>query len=225
MLESQHQEIDSPRSITLCATTSQLEECMQKEVSLICENIRTKGCREREDAMKDLTRNEEDQVYMSCLDARNHDGEQTTQKRLIEDHDFRVSMELVKQKKSVSKAATSDEQGLIHSQSLLQEIEQLKQCNSLQSQASSSQSCSAAQTSEQQLSQTSYPDTQLSRDSDNRYMCSFCDRRFKTKHGRDGHERSHITAVPKHRCDVENCGKFFLSKENLHRHIRTVSRP
>ena len=79
---------------------------MQKEASLVCENIRMKGCREHEDAMKDLVRNEEDQNFMSCLDARHRDDERTAQKRLTEDNDFQVSMESVKQKNSVSNSAT-----------------------------------------------------------------------------------------------------------------------
>lgn len=55
------------------------------------------------------------------------------------------------------------------------------------------------------------------------FLCSFCDEKFSSKARRDRHEKRHVPQVPKHQWVEGNCGKFFMSKETLGKHIRSVS--
>lgn len=55
------------------------------------------------------------------------------------------------------------------------------------------------------------------------FRCSFYDEEFSGKVRRDRHEKRHVPQVPKHQCVERNSGKFFISKETLRKHIRSVS--
>lgn len=67
-------------------------------------------------------------------------------------------------------------------------------------------------------------ESQSSQSHDTDFLCSFCDRRFKTKIGRNEHEKRHDTdRSPQHLCVEPNCGKRLMSKNHLRRHIQSVS--
>jgi len=142
--------------------------------------------------------------------------EDIKQTRSTEDKDLQASMKLVTQEKNT----------------LLYEFEQLTQHYSDLQEQRNPDSYEAAQAMDKHLSQpqssvvrvqaSAYSDAQLCGETDKGFLCSFCDRRFTNKLGRDGHEKRHDMVLPKYRCNEKDCGKIFASKDTLHKHIGSV---
>ncbi|KAF2834186.1 hypothetical protein M501DRAFT_605305 [Patellaria atrata CBS 101060] len=55
------------------------------------------------------------------------------------------------------------------------------------------------------------------------FQCAACKTTFKRRWNLRQHEKTHLLERTRYKCDEQDCTKSFLRKEELTRHINTVS--